>query len=53
MVVPLTRTEATLISLDDLIALKRSAGRPVDQQDVARLESLRRNADEGESRATE
>lgn len=39
--VPLERTEATLIALEDLIALKRQVGRPRDQEDIAALESLR------------
>jgi len=32
---------ATFVGLDDLIAMKRSAGRPQDLQDAARLEALR------------
>jgi hypothetical protein len=39
--VPLERIEATVVALDDLLDLKRRAGRPVDQQDVTALESLR------------
>lgn len=39
--VPLEKTEVTLIALDDLIALKRQAGRPRDQEDIAALESVR------------
>ena len=39
--VPLERIETTVVALDDLIVLKRSAGRPLDRQDVAALESLR------------
>jgi predicted nucleotidyltransferase len=39
--VPLERTEAIVIALDDLIALKKRVGRPRDQEDVAALESLR------------
>jgi hypothetical protein len=42
--VPLERTEITLVSLDDLLVLKRRAGRPLDHQDVAALESLRSQA---------
>jgi hypothetical protein len=38
--VPLERTEAIVVSLDDLIALKRQVGRPRDQEDVAALEAL-------------
>ena len=41
--VPLERSEATVIALDDLIAMKRQAGRPRDQEDVAALEALRKN----------
>jgi hypothetical protein len=43
--VPLERTTITLISLDDLLALKRRANRPLDHQDVAALESLRSQSD--------
>jgi predicted nucleotidyltransferase len=39
--VPLERTEATVIALADLIALKRQVGRPRDQEDIAALEALR------------
>jgi len=39
--VPLERTMATVIALEDLIALKRRAGRPRDQEDIAALEALR------------
>ena len=39
--VPLEKTEATVIALDDLIILKRQVGRPTDQEDIAALESLR------------
>jgi len=38
--VPLERTMATVIALEDLIALKRRAGRPRDQEDIAALEAL-------------
>jgi hypothetical protein len=38
--VPLEKTEATVIALEDLIALKRSVARPRDLEDVAALESL-------------
>lgn len=38
--VPLEKTEATVIAFEDLIALKRSVGRPRDLEDVAALESL-------------
>lgn len=39
--VALEMSEATVIALDDLIALKRRVGRPRDQEDIAALESLR------------
>lgn len=39
--VPLERATATVIALEDLIALKRRAGRPRDQEDIAALEALR------------
>ncbi len=39
--VPLERIEATLIALEDLIALKKRVGRPGDLEDVATLEALR------------
>lgn len=48
--VPLEKAEATVIALEDLIALKRRVGRPRDQEDIAALESLRdaeRRTDEG------
>ncbi len=38
--VPLEKTEATVIALEDLIALKRGVGRPRDLEDIAALESL-------------
>lgn len=38
---PLEKIEATVVALEDLIALKRQAGRPRDLEDVAALESLR------------
>ncbi len=46
--VPLEKTEATVIALDDLIALKRQVGRPTDQEDIAALESLREPGGEAE-----
>jgi hypothetical protein len=39
--VPLERTEIIVIGLDDLIGLKRLAGRPMDQQDIDALEAVR------------
>ena len=39
--VPLEKIEATVIALEDLIALKRQVGRPRDLEDVIALESLR------------
>lgn len=38
--VPLENIEATVIALEDLIALKRQVGRPRDQEDISALESL-------------
>ena len=38
--VPLEKTEATVIALEDLIALKRGVGRLRDLEDIAALESL-------------
>jgi len=40
--VPLGVTEATVVGLDDLIDLKKKSGRPIDAEDVAALEALRR-----------
>jgi predicted nucleotidyltransferase len=42
--VPLEKSEATVVALDDLIAMKRQVGRPRDQEDVAALEALRGTA---------
>lgn len=42
--VPLDRIEITLVSLDDLLAMKRRADRPQDHQDIAALEALRSQA---------
>lgn len=39
--VPLEKSEATVVALDDLIAMKRQVGRPRDQEDVAALEALK------------
>lgn len=49
--VRLERSEAMVISLDDLIALKRQVNRPRDQEDVAALEALKGEAmQEGDPR---
>lgn len=45
--VPLEKTEATIIALEDLIALKRGVGRPRDLDDIAALESLAEKVEEG------
>ena len=44
--VPLEKTEATVIALEDLITLKRGVGRPRDLEDIAALESLTNKAEE-------
>jgi hypothetical protein len=51
--VPLEQTEATVVALDDLIALKRRAGRPLDQEDAAVLESLQDAAEPGSDEKTD
>jgi hypothetical protein len=38
--VPLQSTHATVIARDDLIAMKRALGRPLDQEDAIALEEL-------------
>jgi len=38
--VSLDTTTATVASLEDLVALKRAAGRPIDLADVAALEAI-------------
>jgi hypothetical protein len=45
--VPLERIEITVVTLDDLIALKKTSGRPLDRQDAAALESLRTDVQPG------
>ncbi len=44
--VRLEKTEATVIALEDLIALKRGASRPRDLEDIAALELLTNKAEE-------
>ncbi len=46
--VALATTVAPVVSFDDLVALKRRAGRPRDLDDVAVLLSLREGDDDGE-----
>ncbi len=43
---PLSGTSAHVVCLEDLLALKRAAGRPRDLDDVAVLESLSRADDD-------
>ena len=38
---PLDTTYAPVVAIDDLLALKRAAGRPQDLEDIAALEALR------------
>jgi len=49
--VPLERIEASVISLEDLIALKRGAGRPLDLEDIAALEALRNQREDDHGRS--
>ena len=46
--VQLDTTTVKIVSLDDLIAMKRAAGRPRDLLDVEELEQIRRLKEEGE-----
>lgn len=46
--VPLEKAEATVIGLEDLVALKRRVGRPRDLEDIAALESLADKVDESQ-----
>ncbi len=46
--VDLGRAEATVVALDDLIALKREAGRPQDLADVESLSQLRQASGGGD-----
>ena len=39
--------EITFVGLDDLIAMKRSAGRPQDQAEVEKLETIKKSLPEG------
>ena len=45
--VPLETTTVKVVSLDDLIAMKRTAGRPRDMLDVEELEQIKRLKEEG------
>ncbi|MBZ0170723.1 hypothetical protein MELA_00616 [Candidatus Methylomirabilis lanthanidiphila] len=45
--VPLEKTEATAIAIEDLIALTRRVGRPRDLDDIAALQSLTDKTEEG------
>jgi predicted nucleotidyltransferase len=47
--VPLASTEASVIALDDLIAMKQNVGRPRDQEDLEALRGLR-DAQRGDDR---
>jgi predicted nucleotidyltransferase len=51
--VPLEKTDATVIALEDLIALKRGVGRPRDLEDIAALESLTAKGKESEEDSDE
>ncbi len=45
--VPLEHTVAPVVSLEDLLALKRAAGRALDLEDIEALRSIAGDADEG------
>ena len=45
--VPLETTTVKVVSLDDLIVMKRKAGRPRDMLDVEELEAIKRLKEEG------
>lgn len=47
VVADLGGVEASFASLDDLIAMKRAAGRPRDREDLRQLERLKRSRDPG------
>ena len=49
LLVSLPETKATVIALEDLILMKRQAGRPRDLEDVEALLEMRRVAGEGEA----
>jgi predicted nucleotidyltransferase len=51
--VPLEKTEATVIALEDLIALKQRVGRPRDLEDIAALESLTDKLEESKEHSDE
>ncbi|WP_337288852.1 nucleotidyl transferase AbiEii/AbiGii toxin family protein [Candidatus Methylomirabilis sp.] len=51
--IPLEKTEATVIALEDLIAMKKSVARPRDIEDIAALESLADKGKESEEDSDE
>ncbi|MBI4730350.1 MAG: hypothetical protein HY775_12775 [Acidobacteria bacterium] len=46
--VPLGNTIARLASIEDLIRIKRDAGRPLDLEDARALEEIRKNRESGD-----